>query len=171
MVAATTVAADLEAAAALRAQAYFENDSGRFRDTFMRQFAEQEAQRLIADTRPAAGGVAPVVCLVARVRGGEPGAEGGGEAGGECGAGVIGTMDVIPPRAMTGGDLRNRSPAGEELAAFVLNVCVGESHRRMGVGRALMMSAMAACVEMGADKIFTQVRWWSLFLCVVVQCT
>jgi len=137
--------ADLRETACIRADAYFEDDSSRFRDTFRRQFAERELARLAEQTVvPRSGGRASVTCLVARDSSGR----------------VVASADVRPPRSAVPGarGRDNLAPAGEEDAAFVLNVCVREDARGRGVGAAVMRAAIDLVrAEFGSPRVYAQV--------------
>eukprot|EP00951_Prasinocladus_malaysianus_P029007 scaffold266301_cov35-Prasinocladus_malaysianus.AAC.1 len=80
---------ELEAAALLRAEAYYEDhSSSRFVETFKRHFVRQEAGSLRTRTQVGPNGFPECICLVAVET--TPGGKGN----------VVGTLDIRPPAGL-----------------------------------------------------------------------
>jgi ribosomal protein S18 acetylase RimI-like enzyme len=145
---------ELEDAARLRAEAYYEDSSGRYVETFKRHFVRQETDSLRTRTAVSPNGFPECVCLVAVW-------EGSGQ--------VVGTLDIRPPAGSVGstrlhrdGRYLNGVPVGVPKGSYVLNVCVSEERRGSGIGTALMREACKeARRRWGAQEMFTEVDTWN----------
>mmetsp|Transcript_22370 Transcript_22370/g.62020 ORF Transcript_22370/g.62020 Transcript_22370/m.62020 type:complete len:314 (+) Transcript_22370:393-1334(+) len=156
-------ASELEAAAWLRAEAYYEDHAfSRYVETFKKQFMQQELQSLKSRVTAGASGFPECMCFVAiESSSGEEEGEGHGK--------VVGTLDIRPPAGLVGSTNRQRNmrflngvPAGDPHGSYVLNVCVAESHRGQGIGKALMATACGEAYAMwGAQRMYTEVDTWN----------
>mmetsp|Transcript_12030 Transcript_12030/g.30878 ORF Transcript_12030/g.30878 Transcript_12030/m.30878 type:complete len:282 (+) Transcript_12030:150-995(+) len=152
-------AAELEAAAQLRAEAYYEDSAGRYVATFKKHFVQQEVGSLRGRTQVSPNGFPECVCLVAV----------------DSTGAVLGTLDVRPPAGVVGstrlqrdGRYLNGVPVGEEDGSYVLNVCVAEESRGAGIGSAMMAEAAALARERwGAGSMFTEVDTWNEPACAL----
>mmetsp|Transcript_10438 Transcript_10438/g.22411 ORF Transcript_10438/g.22411 Transcript_10438/m.22411 type:complete len:279 (-) Transcript_10438:1086-1922(-) len=137
-----TTRAELQQAARLRAEAYYEEDRSRFVETFKRQFAAQEVESLLQRTTPQPGQTAaPCECLVA-ISEGE----------------VVGCIDIRLPAAVCGAHPQG-VPKDDARGCYILNVVVGEEQRGQGVGKALMRTAMSRAVRTWAsEQLYTHVE-------------
>jgi len=134
---------ELRQVARLRAEAYYADDRSRFAESFKRQFASQEVDSLQHRTAPRGGRAQQCDCLVAV----DPASDA-----------VVGCIDIRVPQAATG-MAASGVPAGEAGGAYILNVVVEEGARGRGVGRQLMVAAMARAVRVwGAARLFTHVE-------------
>ena len=107
-----------------------QNQSSRFKQSFIKQFAEQEYRRLAA-----AASDAPATCATLSVV---------DEAGGAC----IGTLDVRS----------SFTPVGFPTGAYVANVVVAPERRRRGLGRRLVEAAKAyAAGELRSEVVYAYV--------------
>ncbi|KAK9857997.1 hypothetical protein WJX84_005609, partial [Apatococcus fuscideae] len=133
---------ELAQAALLRAEAYYEeNTFSRFVESFKKQFAERELESLVGRTASRQAGKTPkCICMVALSPEGDQG--------------VVGTLDLRPPAAATGVPPPS-IPEGDDLAAFMTNVSVGEDSRGQGIGKALLeQSIEKAKTSWSATRIF-----------------
>ncbi|KAL4428512.1 hypothetical protein ABPG75_002601 [Micractinium tetrahymenae] len=160
---------DLQRAAWLRAEAYYENRSvGRFKQSFIKQFAGQELYALLRRTQ---GASPQCTALVASLEGSSLA---GGPAGSEAGpGGCIGTLDVrlldpsdpfasaswpdgVPLEPLTA------APAAAEAgaaAAYVSNVVVAPAQRGRGLGRRLVAAGLEAAQQRwGAAQVYCHVE-------------
>ncbi|KAL6752798.1 acyl-CoA N-acyltransferase [Haematococcus lacustris] len=121
--------ADFTQVAALRAEAFYEDDRSRFVSTFKRQFIAQEIESLQQRTQPSqlSTGCQTTDCLVALAS--------------DSQQVVLGCIDIRLPRAATGVHPAG-VPAEDHQGAYLLNVVVHMDWRGQGVGKALMRGAM-----------------------------
>lgn len=103
---------------------------GRFTQSFIKQFAEQEARSLEQRCAAGSGGGGRPECITLVAHATE-------HPGSSC----VGTLDVRPPAAAPGGRWPEGVPAGDAAAAYALNVVVAEDWRGQGLGRALVAAA------------------------------
>ncbi|KAL4858962.1 N-(5'-phosphoribosyl)anthranilate isomerase 1 [Chlorella vulgaris] len=149
---------DLERAAWLRAEAYYENRSvGRFKASFVKQFAGQELYALLRRTK----GPEPIcVTLVATKAGASsPAAAAAAAAAATAGPGnCLGTLDVRLLNEAVAASIRTfggswpegvpqPSECGGAAAAYVSNVVVAAAQRGRGLGRQLVSAATELAQE------------------------
>ncbi|GFH30240.1 N-acetyltransferase domain-containing protein [Haematococcus lacustris] len=137
--------ADFTQVAALRAEAFYEDDRSRFVSTFKRQFIAQEIESLQQRTQPSqlSAGCQTTDCLVALAS--------------DSQQVVLGCIDIRLPRAATGVHPAG-VPAEDHQGAYLLNVVVHMDWRGQGVGKALMRGAMErARSHWQASDLYTHV--------------
>jgi ribosomal protein S18 acetylase RimI-like enzyme len=126
-----------------------QNDHGRFKQTFIRQHAEQELRRLVAATAEDAdvsAPTAPCVALIATAL----------DARGEQGP-CMGTLDILPPASFSGRHPKG-VPDGDSVGAYLLNVVTAECWRRRGVGGRLVEEAkVVARASLYAERAYAHV--------------
>ncbi|GMH34322.1 hypothetical protein BSKO_02156 [Bryopsis sp. KO-2023] len=131
---------EFNAAAKLRAEAYFEGDRSRFVSSLKRQFAEREAGALLTRTLPGPSGQPEMLCLVATDESGR----------------ILGTLDISICCKISG--IRPKPvPVEDEDGCFITNVTVDEAFRRQGIANSLMQEANRLAVDWGASNLYTHV--------------
>ncbi|EFN55246.1 hypothetical protein CHLNCDRAFT_134568 [Chlorella variabilis] len=157
---------DLERAAWLRAEAYYEKRSvGRFKASFIKQFAGQELYALLRRTK----GAQPLCVTLVATRG-SPAAAAAAPAEAPAARGAGGCLGTLDVRLLDGavaafidayGGLRwpEGVPRGAAPAAYVSNVVVAEAQRGRGLGRGLVGAAAELARERWrAGKVYCHVE-------------
>lgn len=135
---------DLQQAAALRAEAYYEEQPhARYVNSFKRQFIDQTVRLLRQQTARSLNALLPeCVCLVAMLPGTKQ---------------ILATCDIHPPEDAAGQHPK-AVPPHDKHAAYVNNVAVDSKSRGQGLGFQLLEAAAAyALEEWQAQAVYTTV--------------